>query len=96
MTDPSVASIASEVSTVDEAVMRFLPEISLLLGIIPGAQVAVPFMPLVGGALGAIDNAAKLVAAGNPGAAAETVLQMVMDHLTPGKPNSPILAAPAG
>lgn len=89
---PNVAGIAGEVSTVDEAIMKFLPEISMLLGIIPGAQVALPFMPLVTTALKVLDDAAKKVHDGNPGAAAHDVLQEVMNHLTPGKPNSPILS----
>ena len=87
-------SVATEVSTVDEAVMKALPFISFMLGFIPGAQVAVPFMPFALGALKALDEAAKKVADGNPGAAAQDVLQEVMNHLTPGKPNSPILSVP--
>jgi hypothetical protein len=86
-------SVATTVSTVDEAVMTALPFISGILGFIPGAQVAVPFMPLVSEGLMALDNAAKAVAAGNPGAAIQDVMKEVMDHLTPGKPNSPILSA---
>lgn len=87
-----VASVAGEVAQVDEAVMKFLPEISMMLGIIPGAQVAVPFMPLVAAGLQALDTAAKEVAAGNPGMAIHDVLQVVIDHLSKGKPNSPILS----
>ena len=46
----NVQAIAGEVSTVDEAVLKALPFISTALGFIPQAAVAVPFMPLVGGA----------------------------------------------
>lgn len=90
MTD--MKSVAGTVVTVDEAVMKALPFISTMLNFIPGAQVAVPFMPLVGEALLALDNAAKEVAAGNNGMAVQDVLKVIEDHLTKGKPNSPILA----
>ena len=93
MTNVDVAGIATEVSKVDEAVMKALPFISTFIGFVPGAQVAVPFMPLVGELLQALDTAAKEVAAGNTGAAAEGVLQEIMDHLTKGKKNSAILSA---
>jgi hypothetical protein len=94
MTDTtSAAGIATEVSQIDEAVMKALPFVSTMIGFIPGAQVAVPFMPLVGELLQVIDNAAKSVAAGNSSAAAQDVLQEIMNHLTPGKPNSPILSS---
>lgn len=96
MTDTtSVAGIATEVSQVDEAVMKALPFVSGLIGFIPGGAVAVPFLPLVGELLQVIDNAAKAVSSGNTGAAAQDVLQEIMNHLTPGKPNSPILSTPS-
>jgi hypothetical protein len=89
MTDTSITGIATEVATVDEAIMKFLPEISLLLGFIPGAGVAVPFLPEV---LTALDNAAKAVATGNPGAAIGSIFSEIANHLTPGAPNSPTLS----
>jgi len=92
MTTPDVVSIATEVATVDEAVMKFFPYISTMIGFIPGAQVAVPFMPLVAEFLKVVDDAAKHVAAGNSGAAAQDVMKEIMDHLTPGAPNSPVLS----
>lgn len=89
------ASVAGEVAQVDEAVMKALPFVSGMIGFIPGGAVAIPFMPLVAEFLQVVDSAAKSVAAGNPGAAATDVLQEVMNHLMPGKPNSPILSAQA-
>jgi hypothetical protein len=95
-TGTTLAGVAGGVATADEAVMKFLPFISTALAFIPGAQIAVPFMPLVGELLAVLDNAAKAVASGNPGSAFEDVLAEVRSHLTPGLPNSPILsAAPA-
>jgi hypothetical protein len=89
-------SVASEVATVDEAVMKVLPFISTFIGFVPGGAVAVPFLPLAGELLQALDNAAKEIAAGNPTGAAQDVLQELIDHLTKGKPNSTALApAPA-
>jgi hypothetical protein len=92
MTTIDVTQVANQVSSVDEVVMKLLPEISLILGFIPGAQIAVPFMPLVGAGLTALDEAAKAVAAGNPGMAFQDIMNVVVNHLTPGKPNSPILS----
>ena len=99
MTDPTsttetVADIAAKVATVDETVMQFLPYIGTILGFIPGAQVGVPIVGGVGLVLKAVDDAAKLVAAGNPGAAVEDIFSEIVNHLTPGQPNSPILSTP--
>jgi hypothetical protein len=94
MTGVTLAGVAGEVSSADEVVMQFLPEVTTICGFIPGAQVATPFLAMAGPLLLALDNACKSVVAGNPGAAAETVLQEVISHLTPGLPNSPILSAP--
>lgn len=87
-----VAGVAGTVSTVDEEIMKALPFVSGLIGFIPGGAVAVPFMPLVAELLQVLDTAAKEVAAGNSNAAAQDVLTEVMNHLTKGKANSPILS----
>lgn len=94
MTNIDVGAIATEAAQVDEAIMKALPFASTLLEFVPGAQVAVPFLPLVGEGLSVLDNALRAVAAGNPGMAAKDVFQEVINHLTPGAPNSPILSAP--
>ena len=88
----TVQSVATTVATVDEAIMKALPFLSPFLGFIPGGTVIAAAEPIALEALTALDNAAKLVAAGNTGAAASGVLQTIIDHLTPGKPNAPILA----
>ena len=95
MTDSTVnvTQIAGEVASVDEAVMKFFPTISTIVGFIPGAQVAVPFLPLVGEILAAVDTAAKDIQAGNNGAAVEDILTEIRNHLTPGLPNSLILSS---
>jgi hypothetical protein len=93
MTD--VAGIAAEVVTVDERIMKLLPTIAMFAGFIPGGAVVSGFEPLILEVLMAVDEAAKAVAAGNPGAAFSVVLDEIKNHLTPGKPNSPILSAPA-
>lgn len=87
-----IPTIAGEVATIDEAIMKALPFVSTFIGFVPGGAVAVPFMPLVGELLQALDTAAKDVAAGNTGAGVQDILAEVMNHLTPGKPNSPILS----
>lgn len=96
MTTPTqLETVAKEVSTVDEAIMKVLPFMSGLVGFIPGGAVAIPFMPLLGELLQALDNAAKAVAAGNPAAGVSTILAEIQNHLTPGAPNSPILSSHA-
>jgi hypothetical protein len=92
---PTPEQIAGKVSTVDEQVLKLMPFISTVIAFIPGAQVAAPFMPLVAELLAVVDNAAKAVATGSPGAAFQDVIDEVMSHLTPGAPNSPILSADA-
>jgi len=82
-TTPSAASIATTIETVDEAVMKALPFISTMLNFVPGAAVAVPFMPLLGELLQTLDNAAKVV------------LKEIMAHLTPGMANSIALSPSA-
>jgi hypothetical protein len=92
MTTIDLTSIAQEVSTVDEAVMKALPIITTITGIIPGAQVATPFLAMAGPLLQAIDNAAKDIADSKPGAAWQDILQELTNHVTKGQPNSPILS----
>lgn len=92
MTD--LKAVAGEVATVDEAVMKVLPFVSGLIGFVPGAQVAVPFLPLVGEILAAVDNAAKSIQAGNNSAAIDDILVEIRNHLTPGLPNSSVLSSP--
>lgn len=91
-TTNTVAGIAAEVSTVDEMIMKFMPFISMGLGLAPGGSIAAP---LISEFLTVVDDAAKAVAAGNSGAAFQVILSEVENHLTPGKPNSPILSAPS-
>lgn len=91
----SITQIAGQVSQVDEAILKALPFVSTFIGFIPGAAVAVPFLPLVTEVLTALDNAAKAVAAGNTGAGVQVVLQEIMNHLTPGAPNAAALAPTA-
>jgi hypothetical protein len=89
-----VKTIAGEVVQVDEGIMKALPFISTIIGFVPGAQIAAPFMPMFSELLTVIDNAAKAVSEGNNSQAATSVLGEIMNHLTPGAPNSPILSAP--
>ena len=88
----NLAAIATEVSTIDEAAMKFLPFVTTIVGAIPQTAVAAPFLAVAGPLLQALDNAAKEVAAGNPGAAAQDIFQQLINHLTKGAPNSPALS----
>ena len=89
---PTAASIAGTVSTVDEEILKFMPFVSTILAVIPGAQIAVPFLPIATEILGVIDNAAKAVAGGNTGVAIQDVFNEIKNHLTPGAPNSAALS----
>lgn len=88
-------TVAGEVATVDEAIIRAMPFVSVMAGIVPGGQVAVPWLPLVTGILTAVDNAAKAVAAGNTSAALDAVVNEIKNHLNPSMPNSPALSPSA-
>jgi hypothetical protein len=92
MTNTSLSGIAAEVATVDEAVMKALPFIGGIIGFVPGGAVISPFIPLITELLTTVDNAAKAVSAGNTASAATDVLNEVISHLTPGKPNSAALS----
>ena len=87
------AAVAAEVATVDEAIMRFLPEIAMIVGFIPGGSAVSGFEPLILKIMQTIDQAAKAVAAGHPGAAASAVLDEIQAHIDPTKAFvSPILS----
>jgi len=90
MTD--VKSIATEVATYDEAVMKFMPYLSGLLGVIPGAQAGVPIVAGITALMRAIDDGAKAIAAGNSAADVGSIIGELINHNTPGAPNSPALS----
>lgn len=90
MTD--FASIAKEASTVDETVMKILPTLGGLVGLIPGAQVAPAAAAGVDAILGVVDNALKLISGSNPGASFQDIINEFVSHNTPGQPASPALS----
>ena len=95
MTDTtSVAGVAGQVATIDEAILKVMPIVSTMIAFIPGAQVAVPFMPLLIGILTAVDTAAKDLAANNPDMAVQDIFKTIQNHLTSLAPNSPTLSGP--
>jgi len=89
MTD--VKTIATEVATYDEAILKFMPYLGSILGIIPGAQAGVPVVAGITALLKAIDDAAKAVSA-NTSADPNGIVGEIVNHLTPGAPNSPALS----
>lgn len=92
MSEVDVASVAKEVSAVDETVMKVLPAVAGIVGFIPGGQIAPELVPLVNEFLGAVDGAAKTVASGKPDATPQDIFQELIDHMTTGKKNSPLLS----
>lgn len=94
MTD-NVQNAAHVVEQVDEALMKALPFITFSLGLVPvpGVGVAATLLknPLMMEVLQKVDEAAKAVEAGKPGAGINVLLDEINDHLTPGAPNSPAL-----
>lgn len=89
-----IETIAGQVAEVDEAIMKVLPFIAMMIGFIPGAGPIAPLLPLVGEILAAVDNAAKSIQSGNNGAALDDILKEIRNHLTPGFPNSSVLSSP--
>lgn len=94
MATVDIQTIAGEVVTVDEAIMKVFPFIATAVGFVPGGAAVAAAAPLISELLQVVDNAAKAVAAGNTGAAIQDVISEVVSHLTPGQPNSPVLSAP--
>jgi len=94
-----VASAASTAETVMEGVMKFEPFVATIAGAaIPGAAPIVAMVqPMVAMAAPFIENALKALSAHNNGDAFSALIQLIQ-HVTPGHPNSPVLdstAAPA-
>jgi len=91
-TNINISTVAGQVAQVDEIVIKYLPFIGSMVGLIPGAQPFVIAEPMILSLLTALDNAAKAVAAGNYTNAFDSVVKEIESHLTPGAPNSPHLA----
>lgn len=93
MTDSTPSGVAAQVASVDEAVMQFLPFLSTILGFIPQtAPLAAPITAGVGALLKTIDDGAKTIASSKPGASAADIIGELVNHNTPGQPNSPALS----
>ena len=84
--------IAGQVAQVDEIVIKYMPFISSMVALIPGAAPFVAAEPVIVSLLTALDNAAKAVSTGNYTNAFDSVVKEIESHLTPGAPNSPHLA----
>jgi hypothetical protein len=84
--------VAGEVSTGLEDAMKVLPFLGTLIGFIPGAQVAPEVAALVTTLLGQVDAGLKTVSEAKPGTRPQDILTEVINHNTPGAPNSPWLS----
>lgn len=86
----SIQEIAKEVAGIDEKIEQAMPFIFGMLKFTPiGAEASIA-QPLVMALLGAVDDGAKAIAAGDTKSAID-VLAALMKHVLPGMPNSPAL-----
>jgi hypothetical protein len=91
----TASSIAATAETVVEGIMKVEPTVATIASMfVPGAAPIVAMIqPEVMLAAPFIENALKSLAAGNNGDVLSAFIQL-LQHLTPGQANSPILAAP--
>ena len=91
----SLQTIAGTAEGVVEAVMKVEPTVATIASMfVPGAAPIIAMVqPEVMLAAPFIENALKSIAAGNNGDVMTSFIQL-LQHLTPGQPNSGILATP--
>ena len=91
-----IASVAKTAETVVEDVLKVEPTIATIAGMfIPGASPVVAVVqPAVLAAAPFVENALNAIAAGNGGAALSAFIEL-LQHITPGKPNSATLTPSA-
>lgn len=93
MTD--IKTVATEADTVIKEAMKFEPFLATAAAFIPGAQPVIAVVaPAVAAAAPFVEKALEAIAAGNNGDALGSFIEL-LQHLTPGQPNSSILSAPA-
>lgn len=87
-----VKTIAGEAESVVEGIMKVEPTVATIASMfVPGAAPIVAVVqPEVMLAAPFIENALKSLAAGNNGDVMTSFIQL-LQHLTPGQPNSPVL-----
>jgi hypothetical protein len=92
----TIATVAGEAEKVVEGVMKVEPTVATIASMfIPGAAPIVAMIqPEVLLAAPFVENALKALAAGNNGDVMTSFIQL-LQHLTPGQPNSTVLANPA-
>lgn len=88
----SISSIASTAEGVIENVMKVEPTVATIASMfVPGAApIIAAIQPEVLLAAPFVENALKAISAGNGGDMMTAFIQL-LQHLTPGQPNSPIL-----
>jgi hypothetical protein len=92
----TASGIAATAETVVEGIMKVEPTVATIASMfVPGAAPIVAMVqPEVMLAAPFIENALKALSAGNNGDVLSSFIQL-LQHLTPGQANSPILAASA-
>src|SRR5271167_507382 len=93
---PTISSISTNVEGVIESVMKVEPTVATILSMfVPGAApIIAAIQPEVMLAAPFVENALKALSVGNGGDVMTAFIQL-LQHLTPGQPNSSMLAAPA-
>lgn len=97
MTDATttLASAAGVADTIIKDFMKIEPFLATASNFIPGAAPIVAIVhPAVAMAAPFVEQALEAVASGNNGNAFSAFIEL-LQHITPGQPNSPILSAPA-
>jgi hypothetical protein len=92
MTNVNVGEIASTAEKVLESVMKFEPTVATMAGMfVPGAAPVVAMVqPELLILAPFVENALKAIAVGKGGNIADAFIELIQ-HITPGHPNSPSL-----
>lgn len=89
------AAAALSAEQVIETVMKVEPTVMTVAGmLVPGAApITMTVQPMIALAVPVIEQALKDVGEGHPGDLIGTLAEF-LNHISPGRPNSPILSAP--
>lgn len=94
--DIDFRQLAGQMEKFLEVAMKIEPIVMTAASFVPGAKPIVAVVhPVVAMAAPHIEKALEQIAAGNDGDALGAVIEL-LQHISRGKPNSPVLSAPIG